>query len=104
MTNSLNFQPIIDAAKQAFIEANAELGEIFQSEVPVRSGALKSSYKVTWVNSETANHEWTKEYASYVHEDIVLKNGQVRQGRHWTRNGLAQYQEIYDRKLRERLP
>ncbi len=103
MSFSLNLNPIIKAAEQAFIETNQELGELFQAEVPVRTGALKNSYQLTFPTPDTANHEWTKDYAIYVHEDITLKNGKVRKGRHWTHNGLSKFQEIYNRKLQEKL-
>ncbi|AUB36149.1 hypothetical protein COO91_02050 [Nostoc flagelliforme CCNUN1] len=103
MTFSLNLQAIVNASQEAFEEANREIGEMFQAEVPVRTGALKGSYELTFPEPGIAEHQWNKEYSAYVHEDVTYKDGRTREGRHWTRNGLAQYQEIYERKLREKL-
>lgn len=103
MTFQINLQIIVQAAEEAFVEANKEIGEIFQEEVPVDSGRLKRSYKLTFPAPGEASHDWEEDYAVYVHEDVTYKNGTTRKGRKWTANGLARYEEIYNNKLREKL-
>jgi len=95
----LNFQPIIDAALEAFIATNEELGEIFQAGVPVRTGTLKDSYNVEYPDLATAVQEWTADYALYVHEDITMHDGKPREGKHWTVEGLSQAQDIYNAQI-----
>lgn len=93
----LNIAQINDAVKTAFkdtalllaaenTKAISEVGAFGShpdSDI-VDTGRLRSSQQLDFTGDTTADLSWPVEYALYVHEGYVLRNGRVVIGRPWS--------------------
>jgi hypothetical protein len=116
---SLNIPQITNAVKRAFkdttlifaaenIKAISEVGAFSShpdSDI-VDTGRLRASQQIHQIADTQAELSWDVDYALYVHEGYVMKNGRVIVGRPWTTKTAERMniQQTFDRLIEDNLP
>lgn len=102
---TLNIPQLNAATEQAFQETAFLLGREFTRVITeprtwdgfdgprdiVDMGQLRSSQQIVFTQPLEAVFSWNTEYAAYVHEGYILRNGREIQGRPWTQVAIEEF-------------